>query len=526
MSDIEDYHLSEENFSDDLDNDFDNLSNSDEVPESLNAQLINQDLGIHHPTASNSSLKRTNEQLLMLFERNDIDTYFKEFQSICKLIEKNINRPEYLSALRNITDEQNHINVLLENSRPNNFISIISILNDIVLFIRSGMESLHAFLVEKYNRKFSELESLIPNLIEYANCIEVLETTENLTDSNISSLFATDAHLTKEQIMVLTMTMKTGFNQFYKYDTQERDQILEACGQINKLNGIINVINSYLSVNVHIIAPNLAAFIGSRVATLLIAHAGGVLELSKIPSCNLASIGKKKYQTQTHRTHFSGVRQEGYIYHSDLIQRQDIGTHKQMLRMVCAKIALAARVDASELNNIDHNMERDSSLGIKWRDELIKNIRKLHEAPIIANSKALPIPEDKPKKRRAGRKYRKYKEQYKMSHLRQLQNRIEFGKQENTMLDAFGEEVGLGMSIGSLKGITKSSKYGVMGKVNNNAKLTKAMKSRIKEANEQSSEYFLTLTDPSQLDSTDEQDMPNYTKSQSAKSNDWYSHHL
>ena len=93
MSDIEDYHLSEENFSDDLDNDFDNLSNSDEVPESLNAQLINQDLEIHHPTAANSSLKRTNEQLLMLFERNDIDTYFKEFQNICKLIEKNINRP-------------------------------------------------------------------------------------------------------------------------------------------------------------------------------------------------------------------------------------------------------------------------------------------------------------------------------------------------------------------------------------------------------------------------------------------------
>lgn len=525
MSYTEDYHLSEENFSDDLDNDFDNLSNSDEVPRPLDIPLINRNSGIQYPIVANNPLNKTNDQLLTLFEKNDIGVYFKEFQNMCKFIEKNINRLEYPNDIRHVSDEQHHISVLLENSLPNDFISIISILNDILSFIRIGIESLHAFIVEKYNKKFPELESLIPNLIEYADCVRVLETAENFTDSNISLLLSTDAHLTKEQIMVLTMTMKTGFNQLNKYDIQEKEQILEACEQTNRLNKIIGIINSYLSVNVHIIAPNLTALIGSKVASLLIAHAGGILELSEIPSCNLASIGKKKYQTHTHQTHFSGVRQEGYIYHSDLIQKQDIGTHKQMLRMVCAKIALAARVDASQMNNINKNMKRDSSLGIQWRDEIIKKIRKLHEAPIIANSKALPIPEDKPKKRRAGRKYRRYKEQYKISHLRQLQNRVEFGKQEDTILDAFGEEIGLGMSKSSLQGTIKVSKYNVMDKVNN-AKLTKAMKSRIKEANKQSNEYFLALADPTQLDSTNEQVMSKDTKSQSAKSNNWYSHHL
>ena len=184
------------------------------------------------------------------------------------------------------------------------------------------------------------------------------------------------------------------------------------------------------------------------------------------------------------------MRQEGYIYHSELIQSQDIGTHKQMLRMVYAKIALAARVDASLMNNMDKDIAIDSNLGIKWKEEIIQKIRKLHEAPIITNSKALPIPEDKPKKRRVGRKYRKYKERFKMTQLRQLQNRVEFGKQENTVLNAFGEEIGLGMTKKSLQRKTKISKYGVMGKSNNNAKMTKAMKSRIKEANEQSNEYF------------------------------------
>ena len=527
MSDIEDYHLSEENFSDDLDDDFDKLSETDEAPESQLVPTNNHNINKQPLRVSDGSLNKPNRNLLAYFEKNDIDQYFKAFQSLCEVVGISINRAEYPSGLKTISDEQNHISELLENSKPKDFMSIVSILNDILSFIKIGIESLHTFMVEKYNRKFPELESLIPNLIEYANCVKILETSENVTDLNISSLLLTDAHLSKEQIMVLTMTMKTGFNQLNKFDPGEKAQMMEACEQTNKLNEIFDIVNNYLSINVHLIAPNLTALIGPKVTSLLIAHAGGILELSEIPSCNLASIGKKKYQSHTHQTHFSGVRQEGYIYHSELIQSEDIGTHKQMLRMVCAKIALAARVDASLMNNnMNKDIVRDSSLGNKWKEEIIQKIRKLHEAPVITNSKALPIPEDKPKKRRAGRKYRKYKEQFKMTQLRQLQNRVEFGKQESTVLDAFGEEIGLGMTRKSLQGIVKIPKYGVMGKSNNNAKMTKAMKSRIKEANEQSNEYFLTLADSDQSNFTNEQDAWDDVKGQAIKTNNWYSHHL
>lgn len=95
--------------------------------------------------------------------------------------------------------------------------------------------------------------------------------------------------------MVLTMTMKTGFNQLNKFDPGEKAQILEACEQINKLNEIFDISNNYLSINVPMIAPNLTALSGPKVTSLLIAHTDGILELSGIPSCNLTSIGKKKY---------------------------------------------------------------------------------------------------------------------------------------------------------------------------------------------------------------------------------------
>ena len=44
---------------------------------------------------------------------------------------------------------------------------------------------------------------------------------------------------------------------------------------------------SYLERRMHIIAPNVSAIVGTRVAAKLIASAGGISELSKIPACNI-----------------------------------------------------------------------------------------------------------------------------------------------------------------------------------------------------------------------------------------------
>jgi U4/U6 small nuclear ribonucleoprotein PRP31 len=43
----------------------------------------------------------------------------------------------------------------------------------------------------------------------------------------------------------------------------------------------------YLENRMHLIAPNLCAIVGSGVAAKLIASAGGIVELAKIPACNI-----------------------------------------------------------------------------------------------------------------------------------------------------------------------------------------------------------------------------------------------
>lgn len=510
---------SEEDFLNDLDNDFDGLSASEDVVQN-ERQDDDSSKNDHTETLADTSSNETWPLLESLFKQKDLIAYFKELNSLCQLNEQAAHAVENPAMLTSVANEQEHINELLKSENKLSFTDLLSTLNDILVFIRRDLESLHTYLILKYSGKFRELESLIPNAVEYANCIKVLETEEDLSDSNLAISLATNVLLTKEQIMVLTMAMKTQFKPDMNTTLVEKDNLFKAISLINQLHAINIAINDYMNVNVHLIAPNLTALIGPKVASLLIGHVGGILPLSEIPSCNLASIGKNKYQSHSRQTTISGVRQEGYIYRSELVQNEDISSHKQILRMACAKVALAARVDASQLNNSNDISERNDSLGVRWREEIIAKVRKLNEAPNLTNTKALPIPEDKPKKKRAGRKFRKYKEQFKMSHLRQLQNRVEFGKQEATVLDAFGEELGLGMSKASLNSNGESSRY-IGGKVNNKAKLTKKMKARVKGANDQSSDYLLNLTEDSRG-----MELPLPKKQKPTNSNEWYSRHL
>ena len=43
----------------------------------------------------------------------------------------------------------------------------------------------------------------------------------------------------------------------------------------------------YLENRMYLIAPNLSAIVGATVAAKLVASAGGIVELAKIPACNI-----------------------------------------------------------------------------------------------------------------------------------------------------------------------------------------------------------------------------------------------
>ena len=387
---------------------------------------------------------------------------------------------------------------------------LLSSLNDLTPLIRNDIDTLHKCMVILYSHRFQELSSLVTSAVQYAKVVQFLERAnlngelEEENYSYVSDKLEEDAQLTKEQTLVLMISLRTSLKK--TEDTSLTEGKLELLFKMSdiiiELDSLATKVSKFVSSKVHLIAPNVCALVGAEITALLLSHTGGIAALSRIPTCNLASIGKRRHLS--HELHNSmsiggGTGQAGYIGRCELVQYQPAEYRKQMLRMLCAKVTLAARVDAGQhklSQTKDKSTSDDTLLGEKWRKEIEAKITKLRAAPLLTTTKPLPVPEDKKRKRRAGRRYRRYKEQFQPSYLRQLQNRVEFGKPETTVMDSFGEEIGLGMASASLRRLTGSS-GGIDDSrpVNNTAKMTKKMRRRLQEDERQEQEFIFSRKD-------------------------------
>ena len=464
----------EEDFVNDLENDFDDISDfeEDEVKEIQDEVMGSPEREIHiNNEPDNLTISEIIESLEKLLQKyKPFDMFTHDITAI---------DPRKIST---ITTTANRVERLISDTTIK-LEDIHTLLNEISPIVTDDIYLLRQYMKQLYSDKFGELDTLIPSTKQYSNVIKLLEHSSDEilnNDTQLSHSLLHECGLSKEQGLVVLMSMKTSFHRNVILPTNIIQNLTVANKIILQLLRLQEQISTYISSKIESIAPNVSALVGPTVTSLLVAHAGGILGLSKIPSCNLASIGNKKYLSHVQHTTSSGIRQEGHISTTEIIQNLPIAYHKQMLRMVCAKVSLASRVDCSQGGS-----EKNNKMGLKWRNEIETKIKKLHESPNVTEDKALPIPEDTPKKKRAGRKFRKYKERFQLSHARQLQNRMEFGKQENTTIDAFGEEVGLGMMNQSV--MKNRSETGRV------AKMSKKMKKRVQEADDQTKEYILSL---------------------------------
>lgn len=441
------------------------------------------------------------------FEDDNIFQDIDDINHILRLIEKGENNAMYIKEIlpipRAISVEKS-----LENcSEPTNS-NFLGNINRILNYVKNGLSIGYSEMVEIYKIKFPEIASIIPNSYQYAMFVSFLETTSIEDLQQVVPKFESIFNINKELSLVLSMSLSTDFQKNVRLDEDSHKRILRLVAIISELNELEKLLTSKISSMVLEMAPNLCALIGQETATQLISHTGGLLQLSKIPGCNLENIGGKNMKENKSGSVNSFSKQRGYIWHSQIVQEQPLENHKQLIRMLCSKVALAARVDAGQ-----HGKSRNNDLGIKWKSEILEKIVKLKNPPNLADVKALPIPEDKPKKKRAGRKFRKYKEQFKLSQARQLQNRMEFGKQEKTVLDAYGEEIGLGMSTSGFgKGLASTPTV--------TTKVSKTLKRKLNEVNSTTQEYFNTINDNETVARKTDK------KLKTTNTKDWYQNHL
>jgi U4/U6 small nuclear ribonucleoprotein PRP31 len=328
--------------------------------------------------------------------------------------------------------------------------------NNLSVDVDNEILVVHKFIRDHYAAKFPELEQLVPDPAQYVRAVRVLANTEDPTKADLAGV------LPPAVVMSVLITATTTSGQ--TLTDAKWAAVEKACDLADKLEEARKKIFMYVSSRMNVLAPNLSAIVGTTTAAKLLGVAGGLGPLAKMPSCNVHLLGAQKkialgFSAYTQRRH------TGFVFQSDLIQQTPAEYQLKVQRTVGAKSVLAARMDLERTR-------RDGSYGEELREKIEKHIDRLAAPPPAKTTKALPIPNDGPKKRRGGKRARKAKEAYAQTELRKLQNRMAFGEAEEEV-GAFDQTKGLGM-IGVGTGKVRAG----MGEAKSRAKLSKANKLR------------------------------------------------
>uniref|UniRef100_A0A8U8C5J3 U4/U6 small nuclear ribonucleoprotein Prp31 n=1 Tax=Geospiza parvula TaxID=87175 RepID=A0A8U8C5J3_GEOPR len=268
--------------------------------------------------------------------------------------------------------------------------------NNLTVEIENELNIIHKFIRDKYSKRFPELESLVPNALDYIRTVKV---NGRKTPKNGAKTPKNGTKTPKNG----TKPPKTGQNhqkmgqkhQKTGQNPKKRDKTPKKWDKTTKKR-----------VPVSFIAPNLSLILGASTAAKIMGVAGGLTPLSKLPACNILL---------------------------DIVQSLPPDLRRKAARLVAAKCTLAARVDSfHESQDGKEEIERKFD---KWQEPPpVKQVKPL--PPLIAprlNMQSTP------------KYYRKMKESLGLTEIRKQANRMSFGEIEE---DAYQED--LGFSLGHL----------------------------------------------------------------------------
>lgn len=294
----------------------------------------------------------------------------------------------------------------------------------------------HKFIRDHYSARFPELENLVTNPLDYAKTVSILG--NDMDVKRVEERSGNKLHSVLDGPTMMIVTVEATTTKGQPLSEKELATVQKACEMTFTLDAAKKIMTEYVQSRMNLFAPNTSALIGSQTAAQLINSAGGLTGLAKTPACNLAALGSKR-QTQAGFATNIGIRQQGFLYHSPIIQNIPSDLKKQALRIVSAKVVLAARIDRVH----EHP---DGSMGEDLKQQCLTRLEKLTEPPASKGSRPLPAPDDKPSRKRGGRQARKAKAAVAMTEIRKAQNRMAFGKEEADVGYGTGDSTkGLGM---------------------------------------------------------------------------------
>ena len=241
----------------------------------------------------------------------------------------------------------------------------------------------HGQLCEAYKPKFPELEEILPNPMQYTKTVRVIGNEMDMTKVNDEL----NEFLTSNQVLTVSVSASTAAGRLLlETELKTIDTIATYIEQIIQCQ---TQLTQFVQSHMEGLAPSVCALVGPIVAARLVGLAGGLAELSKIPACNLQVLGQVR-QNASSRAGLSAAHtkpHQGVLAECDLVHTCRKDLQRKALKVVAAKLALAARCD---FVNVDMGRPRSAASGNKFRDEIERKFETWQEPDKAPTLKALP----------------------------------------------------------------------------------------------------------------------------------------
>ena len=237
---------------------------------------------------------------------------------------------------------------------------------------------------EWYGIHFPELDRLLDKHETYARLVFKLGNKENFTDGRLEK-----EDVPKFKAEKIAEMAETSMGA----DLSETDltQIQTLCKNVLGLYQLRQTLENYLNTTMEEVTPNIKAIVGSLLGARLIALAGGLTSLAKMPSSTIQVLGAEKALFRSLKT---GARppKHGIIFQHTSLHEAKKWQRGKIARAMAGKLAIAARADAFGSRYIGEELK--ASL-----EKRIDEIHKKYDQPP-------QIPARKPKRKKRRRKKR------------------------------------------------------------------------------------------------------------------------
>jgi nucleolar protein 56 len=221
-------------------------------------------------------------------------------------------------------------------------------------------------LREWYGLHFPELDRLIDKHETYARLVVNLGSKDVFTAENLEKEGLPKAKA-KQIAEISTASMGADLSE------GDMDQIKAMCKNTLELYDVRQSLEKYVDSVMDEVAPNIRALVGSLLGARLIALAGGLTNLAKLPASTVQILGAEKALFRSLRT---GARppKHGIIFQHSLIHEAKRWQRGKVARALAGKLTIAARVDAFSGKYVGDALKIDL-------EKRIEEIKKKYEKP-------------------------------------------------------------------------------------------------------------------------------------------------